>query len=222
MKRYIDLSHTIDPANAGRKFEVKMIGADEVNPLVIRMENQWYIMHDIAMVSHIATHIEAPYHILKNGADLSEIPLSTLCGACVMLDLKHFDKASPITPEALKTAAEKAGGISKGDILLCNLGYAKYYGKPEYSQSPYFTPEAIRWIVESKVKMLGVDSGGVEVPRSEEHVNHIALLAAGIPLIENVANLDAVGQNRFELFAFPVAIKGLESFPLRVVAAIDE
>ena len=34
---------------------------------------------------------------------------------------------------------------------------------------------------------MGVDATGVEVPGSEEHVNHHALFAAGIPLIENLS-----------------------------------
>ena len=71
--RIIDLTHTIDPEHAGRKFELKMIGADEVNHNVVRLEDQWYIMHDIAMVSHIGTHIEMPYHVLKSGNDLASV-----------------------------------------------------------------------------------------------------------------------------------------------------
>jgi kynurenine formamidase len=215
------LSHIIDPKNAGRKFELKTIGANEVNPAVVRLENQWYIMHDIAMVSHIATHIEAPYHILKDGADLTQIPLETLCGDAVVLDLRGLTKASPITRDIVQRAAEKAGGIQQGDIVLCNLGYARYYGQGEYQNSPYFLTEAIEYLATSGMKMMGVDASGVEIPRSEEHVNHLALLKRGIPLIENVNNLDMLPGARCKVYAFPLAVKTLESFPLRVVAAVE-
>jgi len=221
MQKYVDLSHTIDPNNAGRKFELKTIGADEVNPAVVRLENQWYIMHDITMVSHIATHIEAPYHIMKNGQDLSQIPLETLCGDAVVLDLRGLTKASPITMDIIRKAAEKAGGIRQGDIVLCNLGYAHCYGQPEYQNSPYFLTETIEYLANSGMKMMGVDASGVEIPRSEEHVNHIALLKRGIPLIENVNNLDLLTGPRCKVYAFPLAVKTLESFPLRVVALIE-
>jgi kynurenine formamidase len=40
----------------------------------------------------------------------------------------------------------------------------------------------------------------------------------GIPLIEQVANLHHLTQPRVMVFAFPVAIAGLDSFPVRVVA----
>ncbi len=220
--RIVDLTHTIDPEHAGRKFELKMIGADEVNHNVIRLEDQWYIMHDIAMVSHIGTHIEMPYHIMKSGNDLAEEPLEHLCGDCVLLDLRGMDKQNPITVPVLEEAAAKAGGIRPGDIVLCNLGYADRYGTEEYGQSPYFTNEGLKWLIAKGMKLMGVDAGGVEIPRSEEHVNHIELLAKDIPLIENIANLNALDRSRFKLYAFPAKIKGLESFTLRVVAILED
>jgi len=40
----------------------------------------------------------------------------------------------------------------------------------------------------------------------------------GIPLIENVGNMHQLTQPRVTLFCFPVAIKGMDSFPVRLVA----
>jgi arylformamidase len=218
IKRYVDMSHTIIPGNAGRKFAIEMIGAEEVNPNVVRLENQWYIMHDITMVSHIGTHIEAPYHILKNAPDISEIPLENLCGDAVILNLQGLPQKSAISVDIVKEAAAKAGGIKQGDIVLCDLGYAIYYGSSHYGQAPYFTTEAIKWLASSGMKLMGVDATGVEIPASETHVNHHALFERNIPLIENVAGFDKLSSCRVKVFAFPVAVKGLESFPVRVVA----
>ena len=78
MPRIVDLSHVIAPGKAGRKFALEMVGAETVNPNVVRLEGQWYIMHNVSMVSHIATHIEAPYHILKHEADLAQLPLDPI------------------------------------------------------------------------------------------------------------------------------------------------
>ena len=68
---------------------------------------------------------------------------------------------------------------------------------------------------------MGVDAGGVEIPGSEEHVNHAALFSKDVLLIENLANLDSVPVNRFTVYAFPLFIKGMDSFPLRVVIEAD-
>ena len=50
--------------------------------------------------------------------------------------------------------------------------------------------EAIRWLVCTGMKLMGVDSAGVEGPHSVSHANknHLALFRAGIPLIERLAN----------------------------------
>ena len=221
MKKMIDLTHVIDPKAAGRKFEATTIGADEVNHNVVRMENQWYIMHDISMVNHLATHIETPYHLFKDGNDLETVPLETYYGDAVLLDLRGVTPGNPISIADLEQATEKAGGIKKDDIVLCNLGFADKYGTPEYTGSPYFTNEAIKWLCNTGMKMMGVDAGGVEVPQSEEHVNHTALFENNILLIENVAHLNELPCSRFTLYAFPIPMRTIDSFPLRVVAEIE-
>ena len=221
MSKFIDLTHVIAPSDALRKFSIEIINPETVNPNVIKLEDQWYIMSNINMVSHIATHIESPYHVLRTGKDLSQISLDTLFGDAVMIDLSDLPAKSAISAESVKAAAEKAGGIKKGDIVICNLGYADHYNTEKYSESPYFTTEAINYLVQSGMKMMGVDAGGVEIPQSEEHVNHHALLSNDIPLIENVANLNAVKASRFKIYAFVLPVAGLESFPLRVVAEVE-
>ena len=218
MARIVDLSHVITPGKTGRKFALEMVGAETVNPNVVRLEGQWYIMHNINMVSHIGTHIEAPYHLFKSRADLANIRLEQLMGEAVLLDLRHCLRKSSITARQVEEASAKAGGIRTGDIVFCNLGCARFYGTEEYGTSPYFSPEAIQWLVSRGMKLMGVDASGVEVPGSEDHVNHSALFVRGVPLIENLANLDRLSRTRFTVYAFPIAVEGLEAFPLRVVA----
>ncbi len=219
MPKLIDMSHILKPDNAGRKFSLELIGADEVNPNVVRLANQWYIMHNINMVSHIGTHIEAPYHILKDGRDLATLPLEIFCGTALILDLRGLPARTAITVEQVEAAAAQAGGIQTGDIVFCNLGFARHYGTAEYGQAPYFSTAAIQWLARSGMKLMGVDATGVELPGNEDHVNHHALFERGIPLIENLTGFDRLTCSRVQVTAFPIAVAGLESFPVRVVAA---
>lgn len=222
MAKIIDMTHVLVPGKVGRKFSIDMVGADEVNSNVVRLENQWYIMHNINMVSHVGTHIEVPYHLLKNGLDLAQFPLEKLCGEAVVLDLRGLPPKSAISLEQIQSAAQKAGGIRQDDIVLCNLGLANLYGTEAYTQNPYFSTEAIQWLVDSGMKMMAVDASGVEIPGSEEHVNHHVLLDRDIPLIENLAGFEKLSKTRVQLYAFPIPVVGLESFPLRVVAFEEE
>jgi arylformamidase len=218
LTRIVDLTHVIEPGKAGRKFSLEMVGAETVNPNVVRLENQWYIMHNISMVSHIGTHIEAPYHILKDKEDLAALPLEKLMGPAVILDLRDCPRKSAVGIDRVQAAANRAGGIRPGDIVFCNLGCGPFYGTEQYRLNPYFPPETIGWLAEAGMKLMGVDATGVEVPGSEEHVSHHALFERGIPLIENLANLDGVSKPRVWVYAVPIAVRGLEAFPLRVVA----
>jgi arylformamidase len=214
----IDLSHTIRPGAGNRKFVLETVGADQVNPNVLRRENEWYVMHNISMVNHLGTHIESPYHLYRDGADLSAIPLETLCGEAILLDLSGRPPRSEIGLDDVVRAAAESGGVKKGDIVFCDLGLAGLYGTPAYGENPYFATAALDWLAGEGMKLMGVDAGGVEVPGSPEHVNHRALLGRGIPLIENLANLEALTSRRFRVWAFPIAVAGVDSFPVRVVA----
>ena len=44
-------------------------------------------MHRVVMDNHIGTHIEVPYHVIEDGDDLAEVPLESLCGEALILDL---------------------------------------------------------------------------------------------------------------------------------------
>src|SRR5665647_174646 len=108
---YIDLTHAIDSKKAQRKFSIETIGAETVNNNVVRLKDQWYIMTNISMVSHISTHIEVPYHIFPDGYDLATMPIESYCGDAVMLDLSYIQKNAAITKENVISAAKEAGGI---------------------------------------------------------------------------------------------------------------
>jgi kynurenine formamidase len=220
--RIIDLTHVLDPSKAERRLAIEMVGAETVNSSVVRLENQWYIMHNVNIVSHIGTHIEAPYHILKDGVDLAGLSLEVLTGDAVILDLSDSPRDSAVELARVQKAADKVGGIHAGDIVFCNLGGARFYGTDEYSRVPYFAPDAIKWLLDQGMKMMGVDAKGLEVPASEQHVNHCALFERGVPLIENLANLDSLSRSRVKVFALPIAVRGLEAFPLRVIAVEED
>lgn len=220
--RTIDLTHVLDPGKAQRRLSIEMVGADTVNPNVVRLENQWYIMHNVNIVSHIGTHIEAPYHIFRDGVDLAGLPLDVLTGEAVILDLRDCRRGAAVEAGDVQRAVETAGGLRAGDIVFCNLGGAPFYGTPEYARTPWFAPDAIAWLLERGMKMMGVDATGLEVPASEQHVNHCALFERGVPLIENLANLNALSRSRVKVFALPVPVRGLEAFPLRVIAVEED
>ena len=214
VSRIVDLTYIIEPtpSDAERKFVVHKHDALEEVPGTVRPEGEWYIMSDVELMSHVGTHIEAPLHCLKNGMDLSQIPLEKLVGDAVILDLREACSYTGVSLEQVKKATDDAGGITKKDIVFCMMG-----------ETDYFSTDSIRWLVDSGMKLMGVDSGGVEIPHSVSHANenHLVLFRAEIPLIERLANLDKISRSRVRIYALPIPVIGLDAFPLRVIAIED-
>lgn len=222
LEKLLDLSHVIVPQSGTRPLETEMVppvGHDRF------FEDQWYVMHNLAFLNHTATHIEVPYHVVEEGEDLAQVNLRRFCGPAVVLDLTGVEHGGLVTLEHVQAAAAEAGGLQSGDIVFCRFDFDRYYDRPDRPIPPSFSAEPIAWMVESGMKMMGVDTGGMELPASDpralKQFNHHQLMDNGIPLIENLANLDKLSGPRFTVFAFPVGISRVDSFPVRVVALED-
>jgi len=209
--RIIDLTRVIEPtdAQAQRKFVVNIHNALQEISGKVRPAGEWYVMSDVELMNHIGTHIETPFHCLKEGNDLSTTTLEQLIGDTVILDLSDAEAEGGVTLAQVQAAAAKAGGIRQGDIVFGRMG-----------PTQYFSTAGLQWLVEQDIKLMGVDSGGVELSHDTTHanVNHLLLFRANIPLIENLTNLDQLRQARVKVYALPVPVKGLDAFPLRVIA----
>ena len=220
--RLIDLSHIITPGAGSRPVETEMVPPPECDGFP---EDQWYVMHKLAFLNHVGTHIEVPYHVLEEGEDLAEVPLERLCGEAVILDVTAAEPGEYMPLAMIQEAARKAGGVKDGDIVFCRFDYDRYYDKDEGPRWPRFSAESIEWLVEQGMKLMGTDLGGIELggddPRSDKQHNHHLILDKGICLIENLAHLDQLSRSRVTVFAFPVGIRKVDSFPLRVVAIED-
>ena len=79
------------------------------------------------------------------------------------------------------------------------------------------TPSAARWAIDNGAALVGFDCL-TERPGDAESPVHHALLAAGIPILEYVANLHELRQPVVQLFALPIKVADVEAAPARVVA----
>ena len=197
MKNIIDMSHVITPNQADDKFVIRKDPDKNDYKDAKLHEKHDFTSHTISMVTHQSTHIEAPSHIQKGAMDLSEIPLEILCGEAVILDFTDLPPKSEISVEHVAQAANRAGGIKDGDIVLCNLGYADHFGTSEYSNAPYFGTESVQWLVNSGMKLIGMDIKDIELPFDAPHKNHHILFDNNIPLVENLRGFELLRQASF-------------------------
>jgi len=214
-KRIVDLSHTLLPGKEEYKLEVKNKFVEEFLPGHFRPKENWYIMSEVFMWSHVGTHLEAPYHYLREGKDVSQIPIERVMGEAVILDFSHKETNEPITKEELE---EKGADIKEGDIIILKTGLDRFYRTSKAHDRPYLTLQATSWLVEKKISCLATDASGFEVRGVHDQPNHKLLFKNDIPVIEHLTNLDKLTRKRIFLIALPWKVKGLDSSPVRVIA----
>jgi arylformamidase len=221
MSRIVDLSHELYPSDEKSELHVKTYFVEEILPKYKREKDQWYIIQRVAFLSHVGTHIEAPLHYIKDGEDVSEIPLKQIVGEAVILDFTH---KKPNEEISLGDIIEAGRDIRPGDMVLIKTGLSKYVDRFAEYERPYVSKDAIKWLVQKKIGCLGIDCSGIEDKRVSRHMqpNHQILFENKIPLIENLTNLDQLRKRRFLLIILPLRIRGLDACPVRAVAIEEQ
>ena len=81
----------------------------------------------------------------------------------------------------------------------------------------------MEWLIfEKQVNLVGTDASGIEVKGVPDQPNHALLMKHQIPILEFVANLNALQAERFTLLVLPMRIVGLDSCPVRLIAIEEE
>ncbi|MBN2324814.1 MAG: cyclase family protein [Spirochaetes bacterium] len=170
----------------------------------------------MTLITHTGTHVDAPRHFYDTGVTVDEIQLSKVMGEAVVVELAKDRKAGLIDPEEL-VPYDKT--IRRGDILILNTGIYKRYGTREYTHNyPAISREAAQWIISKGVATLATDATSVDPYQDSAADAHYTILGAGIPIIENLANLGRITQGRFFFICLPLKIKGGDGAPCRAVA----
>lgn len=224
LSRPIELSHTAYPDREEYRLDIDTRFTEQW-PQFARYRRDpeaWYLISEVTMNTHCSTHIEFPYHHIRDGADAATFPITQLVGQGVVIDISPWrQNNTKITLADLESAASDQ--IREGDHVYFYTGNDAYYYTERQHHRPWFTTDCMEWLVEQEIAVMGVDTSGHEV-RDEGgrpgagQPNHELLLGAGIPLIEYLTNLDLLIGKRFASFVLPIKIAGAEAFPVRVVA----
>jgi arylformamidase len=217
--RLVDLSRPLRPAKNQHpwfRFEtrVESIVAD---PTTAPPGGQWYVVTQLELSGHAGTHVEAPFHAIEAGPSIGDLAVERFFGEAVVLDLSDVLWAAAFDRARLEDAARRAGGVRADDIVFLRFDWDRRAGD-DGGHPPYPEPAALEWLVDQRIKLLGIDSPGLEVPGSKSLINHHLLFDRGIPLIESLAHLEDLRQPRVFVFAQPLPAFGTDAIPLRVLA----
>ena len=206
--RMLDLSRPITPCD--HRFVHYRTSVVEVDD---PPSDRWYITTSLEMGGHAGTHVEAPLHAIENGTGIIDLDLERFFGEAIVLDLSEEAQGKALSPEQLQRAAAPGGGVRPGDITFFRFDWDTRGG-----ELPYPSTDALRWLVEQGIKLLGIDTPGLAIPGARSLPNHHLLFTNGIPLIASLDHLDQLQRPRGYVFAQPLPTAETDAFPLRVLA----
>lgn len=142
--------------------------------------------------SQSGTYLETPAHLLgKASYPLIDVEVSKLVDVpCVVLNVGNV-RSEPITLEMLQNC-KNADKIAEGCAVLVSANYGEKWKDGDYLTScPYFTHDAINWLISKKPLLLGSDFprwDNLEKPQGfwQDFYNADVLMLAPVVNIEAV------------------------------------
>lgn len=160
---------------------------------------------------HAGTHLDAPWHFIKNGKTVESIPLQKLMGPAFVA---YLPETSLVSEKDLETI-----NLPKGTkrLLLRTRNSDLWRKKINHFVEDFvgLSPEAADWIVQKDILLVGIDYLSIQ-PFGGSAQSHSKLLEKEIVIVEGL-NLTNVTPGSYELFCLPIKIIGAEGAPVRAV-----
>ncbi|HEX9025544.1 MAG TPA: cyclase family protein [Clostridium sp.] len=178
-------------------------------------EKHGFVENKVAMYTHTGTHIDAPYHILEDGLTIDKYDVEDFVGKAQVIDFTDF-RSKLIDVEDLVKYEDLIADI---EYLIIKTGWGKYWGDEKYFNGfPVLTTEAAEWLLKFNLKGIGVDAISVDPVEAKTFPCHRILFKKSLIIIENLANLDEIGDEPFILSCLPLKFKDADGSPVRAVA----
>lgn len=176
----------------------------EIKPVGI-VSRDSYNVETISALSHSGTHIDAPYHFDEQGTTVDKIDLKTLVGEGYCLRVKEDEKHEI----SLSQIEGKWKSEYDGKIILLNTGWSKKraFTKEWLYEFPGLSTQAAEFLYNHKVKLIGIDTLGMDPYVHEGFDVHHFLLKRGVVFIEDLANLESLEEGKkYLITALPLKL----------------
>jgi len=232
----IDLSYAYDedtiywPTAEGFRHEPVTVGHQEAG--------YYYAAYDFRSAEHGGTHIDAPRHFAEGKQTVDEIPLERLMGPGIVVDVSAAcaaDRDYRVTLADLAAWEDAHGRIPEGAIVLLRTGFGRFWPDRErYMGTARRGPEAVadlhfpglhadaaRWLATQRsIGAVGIDTPSIDHGPSKLFESHRILFAHEVPALENVARLEELPPDGFDVIALPMKIRGGSGAPVRIAAIL--
>ncbi len=158
-----------------------------------------YNLTEISMCVHNGTHIDAPRHFIRDGIDVTQIPLEKFVGYAYVTECEGDITAGVARDILARANAEKAESARR--ILI--------------KGNATVTESGARAFADGGIFLLGTEAqsvGDVNAPMAV----HLMLLKEGAVLLEGL-RLACVAGGVYLLAAQPISINGSDGAPTRAI-----
>lgn len=211
INKIIDLSVTVEPGMATWPTNPEIVLRD-----VQTFEKDGYKEEIYSSSTHTGTHLDAPLHMHPPGSSVDNIDLSHLVqeGYCIRPAF-HGDE---IHVDSIKKVWKDH---HDGKAILINTGWDRKRSKTKEWQYefPGLAEDTVDFFGEHGVKLIGIDTLGIEPASHEGFPVHKGLEKYGITFIEDMANLHKLQVDHpYLIVALPIKLKGASGSMARAIA----
>ena len=181
-----------------------------------------YNLELLFLSTHTGTHIDAPFHFVKNGKKIHEITPERLVNEAVLI---RIDKNSNrfISKIDIQNFEHKNGKIKNDSTVIFYTGWQKNLNKEFYfTENPGLSVSAAKYLISKKINMVGIDSPSVDLGTDSKFSVHHVLAKNNILIVENLANLNKIKSNNFHLVTSPLKLKNATGSPIRAFGFVDD
>jgi arylformamidase len=177
---------------------VSIIGKDDSNLNLARY----------SFGSHTGTHVDPPFHFIRDGVTVDRLPLESLIGPARVVQVD----GSVIDERVVRQL-----DLSDVDRLLFKTANSSLWDQKNFVEDfVYITPEAAELIAAEGIKLVGIDYLSVEKFDFDEPLTHLTLLGAGVVIVEGL-DFREVKAGDYEMICLPLKVKDGDGAPARVV-----
>ncbi|MFZ7132554.1 MAG: cyclase family protein [Eubacteriales bacterium] len=162
------------------------------------------------MASHLGTHIDSPYHFLKDGKKTKDIPLAKLCGEAQVIHILNKKVISKADLEMKNITCRK---------ILIQTDNTELLRKEDPFSNVYLAKEACEYLNEMDVEFVGFDYFSVDEKGDKDRKSHMILLKNDVVILEGIL-LDGVKEGKYELYCLPLKFEDLEGAPCRAILKV--
>jgi len=217
MPRLVDLSHTVEHGLVTCPGLPAPVVSEHLSREASRgryAEGTTFHIGRIDMIANTGTYLDAPFHRFADGADLAGLALESLA------NLPGVVVDAAAGARAIEPASLPARDL-RGCAVLFRTGWSRHFATPAYAEGhPFLTSGTADALVARGAALVGIDSLNIDDTTGGGRPVHTALLRAGIPIVEHLTALAALGAGAFRFFAVPVKVRGMGTFPVRAFAIV--